>query len=211
MKRKLFIGVNLFIFITMVISVISALLVGSRGVRLDGITTEYWQQIVTFTILSNIFLGVVALISAIRALRHQKPLTTLYLVAATAACVTLVTVLFYLAPSRALQGKNYFDMLLEQMFFCHFLNPLLGIITFIFLLDGPAPGRRAWLLATLPVIIYAAPYVLFVVILKIWPDFYDLTFGGRYYLTLLVASLFISMTFLIAFLLSFFHKKIQHK
>ena len=65
LKKYLFTIINLFIFVTTAIAVPITLLVGSRSTRLDGGDIPYWQHIATFTILSNIFLGFVALILAI--------------------------------------------------------------------------------------------------------------------------------------------------
>ena len=205
-RRTIFIINNLFIFITTVIAAAVAMTYGSRGTRIDDTVTEHWQQIVTFTVLSNIFLAIVALVTAILAIRKSSLSTTAvswYLVATTATSVTCLTVLFFLAPARAMRGQNYFDMILEPMFFLHFFNPILAAITYIFLTGDRPVARRARCLATLPVIVYAIPYILFVVIMQIWPDFYGVTFGGRYYLTPLVFVAFWLLAFGSASLLNF--------
>ena len=203
-KRKKFIGINLFIFITMVIAVISTLIFGSRAARLDGgaaagafqlvdgtfggVKIEYWHHVISFTILSNIFLGIITLIAAIVALKHpkkelSKTMSTWYLVAVSSGMLTCLVVIFFLAPMRAVGGKNYFDMLLEQMFFLHFLNPILAAINYIFFLEPKEKvGLKPRLLAILPPVIYASPYIICVCIIKCWPDFYGLTFGGKYYI-----------------------------
>ena len=210
--RKAFIYLNLFIFVTMLIAVISTLIFGGRATRLDagttagaaqlasgafgGVKIEYWHHIVSFTILSNIFLGLVALISATIAIRHPQKglstkLATWYLVAASSTMLTCLTVLFFLAPMRAISGRNYFDMLLEQMFFLHFLNPILGAICYIFFFKTETKiGLKPCLLAILPPVIYSSPYIFCVCIIKIWPDFYGLTFGGNYYVIPLVYLIF---------------------
>ena len=188
----------------MVIAVISTLTVGSRVTRLDegasagasqlingtfnGIKIEHWHHIVSFTVLSNIFLGIIALISAIVAYKKPKKelspkLATWYLVATSSGMLTCLTVLLFLAPMRAVGGKNYFDMLLEQMFILHFLNPILSAISYIFFLKTKEKvGIKSRLLALLPPIIYASPYIICVCILRVWPDFYGLTFGGNYFI-----------------------------
>ena len=218
--RKTFIYLNLFIFITMVIAVTSTLIFGGRATRLDagttagaaqlvggtfgGVEIKYWHHIVSFTILSNIFLGLVALISAIIAIKHPKKplpkkLSTWYLVAASSTMLTCITVIFFLAPMRAMNGRNYFDMLLEQMFFLHFLNPILGAICYIFFFKTEAKvGIKPCLLAILPPVIYSSPYIFCVCIIKIWPDFYGLTFGGKYYAIPLVYLIFCSVMFVIS-------------
>lgn len=226
-NRKAFIYLNLFIFITMVIAVTSTLIFGSRATRLDadsaagaaqliggvfgGTKIEHWHHIVSFTILSNIFLGIVALISAIIALKTQKKdltqkLATWYLIAASSAMLTCLTVVFFLAPMRAISGKNYFDMLLEQMFFLHFLNPILSAICYIFFFETKEKvGLRPRLLAILPPVLYSSPYIICVCVIKCWPDFYGLTFGGKYYIIPLVYLVFCFVMFGISSLLATLH------
>lgn len=213
--RRLFIFNNLFIAFTGVLSIIVTITIGSRGARLDGETTAYWQQIFTFTLLSNLFLSLVCTVAAIMTAFHQ-PLARSFpiwqLAATTATTVTLLTVLFFLAPMRAAHGKNYFDMLLEPMFFLHFFNPLLAIITYIFATGDQPTTLKSRLLATIPVIIYAAIYVVCVVVTQVWPDFYGLTFGGRYYLAPLVVLVFWLLAFASASLLTFFrHRRIGNQ
>lgn len=217
-KNLLFIISNLFIFITTAIAVPLTLIIGSRASRLDNLGLPYWAHIATFTIISNIFLGLIALIAAVFAIvcfnKHRplpKALSTWYLAAASAGMLTLLTVVFFLAPMRAINGKNYFDMLLEMMFFLHFLSPLLFALTFVFLYRSTKIGLKSRLLATLPVVIYAVPYVICVIFLKIWPDFYGVTFGGRYYLTPLVFVVFWLVIFGISTTLAFLHNKSLQK
>lgn len=211
----------------MVIAVTSTLIFGSRATRLDdgtaignlsledgtfnGIELQHWHHIVSFTILSNIFLGVIALISAIITAKHPRKelpqkLSTWYLVAASSAMLTFLTVIFFLAPMRAVSGKNYFDMLLEQMFFLHFLNPILGAISYIFFFETKEKVNfKPCLLAILPPVIYSTPYIFYVCIIKSWPDFYGLTFGGRYYVIPFVYLIFCSVMFVISTSLAAFH------
>lgn len=213
-KNLFFIFSNLFIFITTAIAVPVTLIVGSRATRLDDLGIPYWEHIATFTILSNIFLGLIALISTVFAIiclsRHRplpKALSTWYLTATSAVMLTFLTVILFLAPMRVISGKSYFDMLLESMFFLHFFNPILAAVTFVFLLDGAKINLKSRLLAVLPIVIYAVPYITCVVFLKTWPDFYGVTFGGRYYLTPLVFVIFCLVLFGIASTLAFFHNK----
>jgi hypothetical protein len=210
--------INAFIFVTSAIAIPVTLTVGSRAARLDGNTGfAYWQHIATFTILSNIFLAGVALAAVIiwfKTKDHKKlPSTFLvwYLSASSAAMVTCLTVLLFLAPMRAIGGKDYFDMLLEPMFFLHFLNPILSAITFIFLTGHQILPKKSRFLATIPIVIYAIPYCLNVIFLHTWPDFYGITFGGKYYLTPIVFMVFWLSIFSIDNLLLFFRHKSCHK
>ncbi len=198
----------------MAIAVPITLIIGSRATRLDDLGIPYWQHVATFTILSNIFLGIVAFVSAVTKYysikHHQKPFTsldTLYLMATTAGMITFLTVIFFLAPMRAMNGKNYFDLLLEPMFFLHFLNPVLAAISYMFLLKERRATFTSRIFAITPIVVYAVPYTLLVAIFKIWPDFYGLTFGGKYYLMPLVFIGFSLFSFATASILSYFHNK----
>lgn len=215
-RNNYFIIINLFIFITTLIAVPVTLTVGSRTARLDDLGFPYWQHIVSFTLLSNIFLGITALVASTikyHCLKHHQKsptfLDTWYLMATTAGMTTFLTVIFFLAPVRAIGGKNYFDTLLEPMFFLHFLNPVLAAVSYMFLLKDHKATLKSRFLAILPLTIYSVPYVLCVAILKIWPDFYGLMFGGRYYLIPLEFIIFSSISFLIASIFSCFHNKNQ--
>ena len=210
--------INAFIFVTSAIAIPVTLTVGSRAARLDGSTGfAYWQHIATFTILSNIFLAGVVLAAVIiwfKTKDYKKlPSTFLvwYLSASSAAMVTCLTVLLFLAPMRAIGGKDYFDMLLEPMFFLHFLNPILSAVTFIFLTGHQTLPKKSRFLATIPIVVYAIPYCLNVIFLHTWPDFYGITFGGKYYLTPIVFIVFWLLIFSVDNLLLFFRRKSCHK
>lgn len=213
-KKRLFILNNLFIFITTVITVTVTLTLGSWAARKDGGPFAYWQHIVTFTILSNIFLGIVSLIAACIGLSNfksgkalPKQLFTWYLIASSSAMLTCITVLFFLAPTRAASGKDYFDMILGPMFFLHFFNPILSAITYIFLSGNKKATLNDRLLAIIPPVLYAAPYIICVVFLRVWPDFYGLTFGGKDYLLFVVLAVFLILIFSISSLLAFLHNR----
>lgn len=213
-KAKLFIANNLFIFITTAIMVTITLVFGSWAARKDGGSFAYWQHIVTFTVLSNIFLGIIALIAAIIGLHRYKTkralpkaLLTWYLIATTSGMLTVVTVLFFLAPMRVASGKDYFDMVLGPMFFLHFFNPLLASITYIFLSGKNKATLKDRLLAVVPPILYSAPYIICIAILHIWPDFYSLIIDEKYYLLCLVFFIFCAVTFGISSLLAYCHNR----
>lgn len=210
---------NTFIFATSIVAIPVTLTIGSRASRLDNLAgIEYWQHIATFTILSNIFLTIVSLAAIFKGLRVLKTrqelspaFLTWYLTAASAAMVTCLTVVLFLAPMRAVGGKDYFDMLLETMFFLHFLNPILSAVTFILFTGSNKLPKYSKFIATLPITIYAIPYCLNVIILHTWPDFYGVTFGGRYYLTPIVFITFWLLSFIIATTLTKLRQKFVAK
>ena len=218
-KKKWFIYLNLLVFITTVISVAVTLIFGSWASRKDdgtlfGMHVDYWMHVVSFTILGNIMLGIIALVAAIigiKCLKKKKELPkgllTWYLLGATNGTLIVLTVVSFLAPLRVASGKEYFDMLLGPMFHLHFFNPLVMDFCYIFLSGKRKATMKARLLSLIPVVIYSAPYIICVVILHVWPDFYNLTFGGRNYLLFIVYAVFLAVVFGTSSLLAFCHNK----
>lgn len=212
-KRLLwFTLINAFLFISTIIVTYITLSFGTVAGQVDTNVAESWFYIVTFTVLSNIFLGLVALVAmifGIISIKKQKPLPrallTWYLVAASAAMLTAITVICFLAPVRATRGKNYFDMLLGPMFFFHFFNPFLSAFAFITLTPNVKFSYKECLFAILPPAAYAIPYILNVVILHTWFDFYGFTFGGQIWPVPLIFLLISAITCGIAALLIRLH------
>lgn len=217
-KRTLyFILINLFLFISTIIVTYFTLAFGTVAGQVDTGTKTGGFYIVTFTVDSNILLGLVAGIAAVLAIINlrktrfnapadpvpfSKNLAIWYLVATSSAVLTWLTVIFVLAPIRAISGKNYFDMLLGPMFFFHFLNPLLAALSFIFCTGSAEISKKSLFLALIPPALYAIPYTINVVFLKTWPDFYGVTFGGRPWFTPLALLAFCLFIFGIAATLS---------
>ena len=214
-KRTLwFTIINIFLFITTIIVTYITLSFGTVAGQVDTNVEEGWYYILTFTVQSNILLGTIASFGAIfglRNLKKNKPIPksylTWYLVASSAAMLTAITVIFFLAPGRALQGKNYFDMVLGPMFFFHFFNPFLSAFALIFLTPKDKLGIKNCLFALIPPVAYAVPYILNVVILKSWYDFYGFTFGGNNWAIFPVFLTISLITFSIALLLSSSHNR----
>ncbi len=211
-KKLIFTLVNAFLFISTIIVTYITLTRGTVAGQVDTGEQVGWFYIVTFTVESNILLGLVAgaaTFFGVRSLLKRRPLpkalNTWYLIAASSAMLTCLTVVFFLAPIRAMRGRNYFDMLIGPMFFFHFFNPILAAITLIFFTDKPKLTLKSRLLSILPPAIYAIPYIINVVILENWPDFYGLTFGGQLIFLPLVFIVFCLIVFAISSALSYCH------
>lgn len=212
-KRTLwFTIVNAFLFLTTIIVTYITLRYGTVAGQVDTNVEQGWFYIVTFTVQSNIFLGVIAFVGMIFGLlnlKKNKPiphaLLTWYLVASSAAMLTAFTVIFFLAPARAVLGRNYFDMLLGPMFFFHFFNPFLSAAALIYLTPSTKLTKKDRLFALLPPFLYAIPYILNVAILHTWYDFYGFTFGGNNWAILPVFTVISLVTFGIASLLAYLH------
>ncbi|MDO4508232.1 MAG: hypothetical protein Q4B65_02520 [Candidatus Saccharibacteria bacterium] len=93
-------------------------------------------------------------------------------------------------------------MLLGPMFFFHFLNPILAAINFIFFLPKAKKlTQKSHFLPILPLALYGVFYFV-AVFLNLFPDFYQLTFGGNYLITILSILTLATLTFLISLALS---------
>ncbi len=213
-KHLLFTIINAFLFLSTIIVTYVTLTHGTVAGQVDTGTNYGWFYIVTFTVESNIFLGIIAALSMalgirslVRKVELPRLLTIWYLVAASAVALTCLTVIFFLAPLRAFSGRNYFEMMMGPMFFFHFFNPVLACLTLIFLSGPTKLTLKARLLALLPPILYSIPYILNVAVFKTWPDFYKLTFDGKYFLIPVVFVVFCLVVFGISSLLAFFHNK----
>ena len=214
-KRTLwFTLINAFLFVTTIIVTYITLSFGTVAGQVDTNVEEGWYYILTFTVQSNILLGLIAFVGMILGIRNlkkelpiPKSFLTWYLVASSAAMLTAITVIFFLAPGRALQGKNYFEMMMGPMFFFHFFNPFLSAFTFIFLTPPAKLGARNCLFSLLPPVVYGLFYVTNVVFLKNWYDFYGFTFGGNDWATIPVFVIIGLVTFSIALLLTSCHNR----
>ena len=115
----------------------------------------------TFTGLSNIFLGLVCLSSAIyrlvkKDLELPKALFLLKIIALAEITITFVTTAFILAPNL---GENWWRLYINNNIFNHFSTPLLAIVTFIVLEKKMEISYRYCFLAVIPVIAYGFFYV----------------------------------------------------
>lgn len=205
-KKTLFNLANIYFLISTILVTYFTVAFGTVAGQVDTGSSYGLSYLATFTVESNIFLGLTALVSLI-ATRKNKPNPTLYLIAATLVVLTCLVVVLYLSPLRVAAGKGYFDMLMGPMFFFHFFNPLLAALTLIFLF----PSRekltlKSRLFALLPLSLYGVFYFAGV-IAGLFPDFYSLTFSGRYYFIPLVVLIIASLVFGIASTLAHFYNR----
>ena len=167
------------------------------GFRKDIIHNPDWlgfagfQSLRFFTVLSNIFVAIAALIMIIYNVKNildenkEYPnwLIVLKHTATTAVAVTFITVLLILAPGYAYMGKGYFTLFSNNSFIMHFLTPIMAIITFVFFECSKKVSFKKSLFGLLPVILYSILYTIMVVAIGEanggWPDFYNFTLGGK--------------------------------
>ena len=131
-----------------------------------------------FTVLSNLFCALTALILLIFELFGAMPAwaVTLKYMGTVAVTVTLLTVFLYLLPvSRSLEG------LLARWpeTTMHLITPALAILSF---LCFEKKGLSAWVipLGLVFVLLYGWLYLDRVVVAKAWPDIYGFNRNGRW-------------------------------
>ena len=67
--------------------------------------------------------------------------------------------------------------------FLHLINPLAAMISFLLWERGEALDKGMILWADLPMAVYGVVYLLMVIVLRRWPDFYGFNMSGRWYLS----------------------------
>ena len=129
-----------------------------------------------FTILSNLFCAVSALLLV---LSSSYWAWLLKYVGTVAVTVTLLTVMFFLGPNMGFK-----QMFSGKDLYLHLCGPLLAIVSFCFLERWYVLSFSLSLLGILPVIIYGFVYLFEVVILKNWEDFYGYNKDGNWKLSM---------------------------
>lgn len=205
-NKKILVFVNVLIVISVSILATRGFFFGAGGGQVGPniVRTGYFKP---YTIDSNIFGGVAALLLIIKRKAIPKWVAQVYLMATCCLALTLILTAGFLAPMRALGGGNYFSMFFGDMFFSHLVNPMLTVLTFTCLMKEHIFSRKDCILAMTPTIIYSIVYFIMVVILKRWNDFYGFTFGGRYAILSIVVAVIYAGVFFIAKGLTHLHNK----
>ena len=152
-----------------------------------------------FTVLSNIFIALISIVIAVfNVINLVKDTDYLPLiverikyVSCCAIGVTMLTVIFFLGPTQG-WGIMYYGVNL----YMHLLSPLLAIASF--LLFEAKPNRKFYetTYGILPVLVYGIVYLINVIPLQNWADFYGFNNGGYWYISfplMLAASYGISV------------------
>ena len=133
-----------------------------------------------FTVLSNAFCAVAALVMAIGQIGGavSRPVFLLKYLGTVSVTVTLLTVFLFLGPSLG----GYRELLRGDNLYMHLVGPLLAILS-LCLTERQKLPLGAALAGLLPVALYGALYLYKVVVApedKHWEDFYGFNKGGKW-------------------------------
>ena len=135
-----------------------------------------------FTTLSNMLCAAACLLTALAINAGGIPewIWMLKYIGTAAVTVTMLTVLFFLAPTF---GKGALKVLLSGTdLFMHLITPLLALVSFcVFEKRGMSFGQSLW--GMLPVVLYGPVYlykILFALPEKRWDDFYGFNKQGKW-------------------------------
>ena len=183
MKKKIEIIFNILIVIFVTIGLVVMFTYNPDGNDLVSHGIENFKY---FTVLSNIFCGIVALVQLICDIinkasdafaqeensqkKYKKIIKYLKLMATTDVALTFCTVAFFLWPIYKLAG-----MYQGSNFFFHLIVPILAIIDFCLVDEGIRIPFKITVISMLPSLIYGAAYLVNILINGIgeWPNTND--------------------------------------
>ena len=135
-----------------------------------GLTESGWANLKFYTVLSNVFAGMVDLAQIIMDLTGRRYLKVLKLSSAAAVALTFLVIAGFFGPLygwlKLYQGSNLLF---------HLIVPVLCVIEFIFSGDDTELGMRHCIIASLSTVIYGFAYLINILIngKGVWPESND--------------------------------------
>lgn len=123
-------------------------------------------------------------------------------VCTVAVSITFIVACVFLAPTLAINGGGAMTaagLFTGTGFVLHLTTPVLSVIALMLSEDDVSLKLFEIFWAVIPVIIYSLVYLLMVVIVEAWPDFYGFTFGGHYWLSPIVMIVMYALVTGVAF------------
>lgn len=194
---------EIFLHILIVISTAAAVAAYFGG-AVDALGSTGAQCFKYFTTDSNVLALIASALCIAYSKTDKKPqwLNVFRFAATVAVTITLLTVLFFLVPAALLRSKNpavVLKFFSGNVLVLHLTTPLLSIIALMLGKEDKITKKQA-LWALLPVMIYSFVYLINVVFLHIWTDWYGFTFGGKYAFVPLVMLCMYAFTAAVAML-----------
>lgn len=208
--------INLFI-------VVSTTLIAYHGIRYGasegqlGAGMKGLGYFKAFTIDSNILFAIASLfmlffnIKTLIKKKNSYPnwIYVFKYMGAVSVALTFIVVIFFLAPYQGIKENNFLIMFQNDMLFFHLINPLLAIISNALIDNNFKITVKERLISLIPMIIYSVIYAAMVAVLERWDDFYHFTFNNKFYLMPFILIGMYIVTYIIAYLLSFFRKEVK--
>jgi len=165
MKKK----ISLILNIIIVILTIFASILMFTGIKITHgaepiLETTKLGMFKFFTVDSNIFMGIIALIYAIKEITSKEITKTMYklkLMATTAVSLTFIIVFTYLGP---IAKDGLISLLQNSNLFFHLVIPVLSIITFTLFERTNKLKFKDSIYGIIPTIIYATLYLINIII-----------------------------------------------
>jgi len=169
-----------------------------------------------FTNLSNYYVAIASAIMIPYGIKNIKNeviypqwLIKLKHSATVTVTLTFLTCVVFLGPLTALRFANYWGffkgylfIFSGNVFYLHFLTPIMAIVGFSFFDCGNNLTKKNALGCTIPVFIYGVLYFYKVMYVGAenggWYDFYSFTFGGKVVMIPIVAVIMFFVTYGIA-------------
>ena len=150
---------DLLVFISMVIGISLTIFDVRFMVDLPRLSSQ--SIFMTFTGLSNVFIGLVCLECAIYRIIKKEITLPAYLllikiIALADITITFVITATYLAPSI---GSSWWRLYINNNLFNHFLTPLLAVITFLILERYREFSWKYCFLSLVPLLLYGVLYL----------------------------------------------------
>ena len=120
-------------------------------------------------------------------------------VGTVAVTLTFMVVVLFLGPTQ-----GYDIMFSGVCLELHLICPLLCIVSFCFLERGACVSKKQSWWGVVPTIIYGTVYLVMVIFLKRWEDFYGFNIGGMWYVSYVALP---AVTYVFARLLRALHNK----
>ncbi len=151
MKKKLPFILNVIIVFLVAVGLVILFM---TKVSATGLSADGFDNFKFYTVLSNTFAGIIALLQLIIWSRGGRYLKILKLTAASSVAVTFLVIACFLGPlygmSKMYKGSNLFF---------HLIVPIVCVVEFIVVAYGPDITVRDCLLSTIFTIIYGAAYL----------------------------------------------------
>lgn len=213
-KKIILLCVHFFITVVTILLTLKGVLWGASEGQLgeNMINLGYFKA---FTIDSNDFAAVTSaivfvylLVSLIKK-EFEIPywVWLIQFISSMALGLTFVCTATFLAPVQVSIGNSYWLYFSDDMFFLHFLTPVMVTFAFVWGNHKFVFGIKENLLGLLPLFLYSIVYVTNVVFLETWSDFYGFTFGGKNWVIVPVLIVIYAATFGIGKLIVFINNK----